>query len=321
MRLVFAMVIVFILVTLSLWGEKPAMKEIKRSMDYQDVLIANDVFTRNIKDVEYLDGFIYFLDRHFCSVFKVEFKTGKLIKTIFSRGQGPGELMQPVGLKIYKGKIYVLDEGFNGIKVASTDGEFLTEFRLTGIVGDRNLEINNSNEFLIPQMHEKTNTYVDVFSLEGKFKRSIIQVPPDKSLKLNRIHYFIRADSQDNIILLFTVTGELKKYDKNGTLLWETLVENEVLDSFDTGKVYRSSSETINTTRCIFHLNVLPDDSILVGHCGGGCLYDSNGKMNTVLTFTEKTNLNIFEICDSQLVNTLVFGKTINVYDFSAILK
>jgi len=296
------------------FSQEPELKTLGDPVDYLDMMLNNNIFPKNVEAIDYRDGFLYLLDQGHCLVFKLDFKTGKLEKTIFKRGQGPSELMLPVSIKVCRDRIYVLDRGFNGIKIAALDGTFVNEFKVNGTFGDRNLEVNSKGEILVGQYDGKTNTYINVYDDKGKFLKSIVQIPTDKEQNLKRIHYTIKLDSAENIIILFPITYELMKFDKTGALLWKTDINNDLLKPFQKGSVKASSDGTVNTFRCVFGLGILKNDAILVGHCGGGCAFDSSGKLKFLVTFKDKRRLGTFKLIDSQLLNVLIFGRHISLY-------
>ena len=146
----FLIVLLFVcLFLVPVFGQAPGKVELSDPLDYLELLVNNKVYPKYLCAVEHQGGFLYLLDRKICTVFKVNMKTGNLEKTIFSRGQGPAELMNPTSLKISNGRLYVQDRGFNGIKVAKLDGTFVTEFKVAGTFGDRNIEVNSKGEILV----------------------------------------------------------------------------------------------------------------------------------------------------------------------------
>jgi len=83
------------------------------------------------------DGNIYILDNKLASIIKYD-SSGKFIKKIGSKGQGPGELDNPWLFSIFKGKIYV-SEFPKCNHLFTTDGEFLqTDSNIKSVIEDIN---------------------------------------------------------------------------------------------------------------------------------------------------------------------------------------
>jgi hypothetical protein len=100
--------------------------------DYERILAKNEVFLKSCVDFVFQpeNDSVFFLDQHYSHVFLVKMSTGELQRTISSRGQGPGELHRPTCLAVKNKKIFVLDRGFNGVKIFDFTGKLISEFRL-----------------------------------------------------------------------------------------------------------------------------------------------------------------------------------------------
>ncbi|MCP5046728.1 MAG: hypothetical protein GY940_06125 [bacterium] len=292
--------------------------KLKGDDGYLEKLLDNNIYLKRIWDIDHENGNLYFLDRKYSKVFKVDFKTGKLIKTLFRRGQGPSELMIPASFKVKNNKVFVLDQGFNGIKIMDVNGKFVNEFKIRGMVGMRNLDVNDKGEIFVATYDSTAGTYISVYDMKGNLLRSLIKLGNDtgKRLRLERIHYRVGLDNKGNIILLFLVTRELKKFDANGKLLWATKVNNKILEPFVGKDDVKAVSGTIRTNWSVFDLNVMDNNHIMVGHANGGCLYNPEGVLTHLLLLDPLANLGLFDIVGDQLVNVLVWGRVIYVYDF-----
>jgi len=201
--------------------------------DCEKQLDENEVFFKTLTGFEMDDqGNLYYLECNYATIYKVDMNSGKLLKTISSRGQGPGQLNRPTAMTVKKGKIFVLDIGFGGIKVFDTDGKCLKEFR----VGNANvysislflnqiIAANDNNEIFVRELDEKDNTVISVFDSDGKRLKSIIPInaQKEKDLKLWVLNtdFVFKIDKNGDLILLYKKKGELKKYDCNGKLSWE----------------------------------------------------------------------------------------------------
>ena len=291
---------------------------IKNVTDYFEKLIENGVYFKHIQDVDYDNGSLYLLDAKLGKVLVVDFKTGKLIKTLFNRGQGPNELMIARSLKVKNNKVFVHDSGFNGIKIADMQGNPIKEFKTRGITGIRNIDVNDKNEIFIGEYNSQTKTYVSVYDMNGSKKRSFIQINPeeDDKIPLERIHYKLKVDHEGNIVILFNVLMELKKFNAKGDLIWECKIENELLKTAPKSKVEIKKSGAMHTKMFVYNLDISPDKNVIVGTAGGVNIFDGGGKLLKVITPEPPNNfIYIFKIIDNKILNILHAGKIIKIFD------
>jgi hypothetical protein len=58
---------------------------------FESKLDENEVFLRNVFGFDYDDHHVYYLENHFCTIYKVRLNSFQLVEMISSRGQRPGE--------------------------------------------------------------------------------------------------------------------------------------------------------------------------------------------------------------------------------------
>ncbi len=304
-------------------GNSEGSVVLKKEKDYLETLIDKEIFCKLIEDIEYDNGALYLLDSQLCRVFVVGLNTGKLIRTLFRRGQGPNELMMPMSLKVRDNKVFVLDQGFNGIKICDLEGKPLKEFKTRGMTGRRNIDVNDKNEIFVAEYNSQENTYVTAYTWQGEKIRSLVKIgPPGSKLDLQRSSYKIRIDGEGNILLLFPVLRELKKFSPTGDMVWETGIKNKVLDlkKEDDDGVKVTETGAMNTSISVFDFIVTKSNNIVVGHAYGGCIIDKNGKLTSLITFEPVGGLFLFEIAGDKIING--FGpKILNIYDLDKNLK
>lgn len=293
--------------------------------DYVEKLVDNEIFAKEIRDVEFDNGSLYLLERHFSTVFRINLDTGKLEKTYFKRGQGPNEIQDGRALKIKNGKIFVLDNGFGGLKIVGLDGKPVNEFKtITSGAAMRNFDVSDKDEIFVAEYDSKTQTYVSVYNMEGKRLNALITIPSDSDRSfLQRYHYMIRLDNQGNIVLLFNVLKELKKFNGKGELIWQTKLKNRLLDKYSKNDKISIDKKrgTINTTLSVFDFNVTEGNNILVGHSGGASLLDSAGVLKKLVTFEPPSMLFLFEIIDRRIMEIGLFGSKIFLYNMEEKIK
>ncbi len=334
-------IIIFILFcVLLLNGASPAEDKIifKDGVNFEQKLSDNDVFFKNCVDFEILplNNLGYFLDEEYGMIFKVELSSGKLLKTISSRGQGPGELHLPASLRVKNNMIFVLDNGFNGIQIFDQEGKFINSFRIRStFFGDRNLYVNEKNEIFVGKINTLANTMVAVYDLQGKELESLIQYQKDGKKdntreSLMRKAFLISLDSKGNIYILYYILRKLSKYTRKGEMLWETEIKNEILDKFSADDYFNIDKKKYTMRQSVFSLDITSRDEIVVGHAGGGCVFTSEGKMKKLILLNERIgdnneyhflNLHTFKIRGNMLMNLSVFGKIIYQYQYKEDFK
>jgi hypothetical protein len=313
MKKIIAFTVVLCLLSLHLFPVETIV--FKDSVDYLETLTKGGSYFRILKDIDYDNGYLYILDMRLCTVIVVDFDTGKRIRTIFTRGQGPNELMRPVNLKVKNNKVFVMDQGFNGIKIADVNGNPVREFRINGIVVERNLDVNDKGEIFVGEFDSITKTYVSVYNMDGVRQRTLIKINPGEKFPNERIHYLLRLDNQGNIVLLFNVLRELMKYSQNGELIWKRKIKNELLDKAAKSGVKSRRKGAINVRIHVSSLQITKKNNILVGHAYGGSLFDQHGNLKYLITDDHNYGIDTFVLIDNKLINSLIFGEVILLYD------
>jgi hypothetical protein len=298
----------------------PVMKvNLEPAKNYAHQLEKNNVFLKACRSFDIDDKHIYFLDTHLCTIFKVEFESGKLVKVISSRGQGPSEIQYSRFIRVKNNKIFVLDSGFNGLKIFSTDGDLLKELKLDLVVGSSSIDVNDKDEIFIGRFDKNNKNLVSVFNLDGQPIKQLIHASKiDNVSSLKQIIFRLKLDEKGNIYILFNLLRKLAKYDANGTLLWESSIDNSLLRQFpNNDRVARiRGSKNISVRKSIFNLDLTPKNNIVVGHAGGGAMFSPSGKLVSVLHYNEPLNLSVFKIKNGNLINCLLFGEIIYISSF-----
>jgi hypothetical protein len=312
-----------LLLILSFTGFNFAVKtvELTNPEKFARKLTRNNVFLKFCDFFDAAGDFYYFLDRHFSVVFKVKRDTGELVQTISSKGQGPKELQDPVNMRLQNSKIFILDRGFNGVKIFDTTGNMINEFKLDFVVGERSIDVNGKEEIFLGRADCKTNSMVQVFDINGKRLRALIPLKEIKGVaKLDKTWYYtIRLDKDENIYVLYYMDRKLEKYDKEGKLLWEKPIKNKLLDQYpDDTKVKGGSSGQVHTNnQRVFGIDVTPKGNVIVAHTGGGCVFAGDGELISLITTpNEEWTLFQFKIFKDKLMNVTKFGQIVYIYHY-----
>jgi DNA-binding beta-propeller fold protein YncE len=197
------------------------------AFDYAPLLEENEIFLRNPFGFEYDGTHFYYLDSHFRTIFKVKQDSFKLVKTISSRGQGPGEIAMGIALCYKKGKLYVVDFGYGGIKIFDTQGKFVKQFKVSGFgigggMTSKSIIDVNANEEIYLRCLYKKSSLISVFDSDGNRLRGLIPIKEaeDTGSHILKNRIIFSLDKNGNLIVLFTKYGQLEKYDPKGVRLW-----------------------------------------------------------------------------------------------------
>ena len=293
--------------------------QLSKPVEFGKMLDKNNVFLKMCLSFDAADGYFYFLDSKFGTVFKVEEKTGKLVKTISSKGQGPFELQNATSMRVKNNKIFVLDGGFNGIKIFDTEGNNLNEIKLNVVISWRSIDVNDKEEIFLGRVDTEKKTLVSVFNAKGENLRSI--VPVKKGVKINQLsphwYYHIRLDKSGNVYVLFYLMRKLAKYSSKGNLIWEKSIKNEILDRYpNNDRVWRGSEKTVSLQMSVHNLDTTPGNNVVIGHIGGGCMFSGNGELKKLISFEDDSGLIHFRVLGDRLINLLLFGQEISIYKF-----
>lgn len=311
-----------ILLFFCLFGFNYALETIilKNPIHFDRKLGSNNVFLKWCESFDLVGDFFYFLDTKYSIIFKIEKETGKLVQTISSMGQGPFEIQHANYFSVKNGKIFVLDSGFNGIKIFDTSGKGINEIKIPIVLSSATIDVNKKDEIFIGRIDRENNAMVKVYDTSGKKLRTVIPIRSGR--KINELdmelYYHIKLDNKENIYVMYYLGRVLEKYDAKGKLLWSKPIENELLDKWPKNEdVKRDKKGKIHTTFRIFGMNITPKNSVVIGHAGGGCMFSPDGNMKHLIRMeSEAWPLNTFKIIDDRLINVAAFGQHIYIYQF-----
>jgi len=180
-----------------------------------------------------------FLLSTFGEIIKINNK-GKPLLKIESYGQGPGEMMMPLDIKVRNNKLYIMDIGNNKIVIYNLSGSWLNDV----VIHDVNLktfEVNSNENIIVPVLSFLKNSKIPLFiiyndkgevvdkiSKNNFIKEDIIQTPPRLLLFLTPNSYLLLVFEIQGVFYLFNFEGELvSKFDIHGGPEWKQSVEFE----------------------------------------------------------------------------------------------
>lgn len=300
--------------------EEIVLKE-SESIDFLKKMDQQGVF---VKFIAYLDiddeNNFYFLDNPLCTVFRIDGKTGKLLNTISSPGQGPAELDIPRSIRVMNKMVFIPDGGFGGVKIFSTDGKLIKEFRTGPGIGW--LDVNKKNEIYVREADTDGTPIMSIYNMEGKKIRNLIRMPvKDMNDRIEYIfnrEFMFKLDSKENPVVLFDKKNILRKYNTNGELLWEKKVANKIIDSFPHKKPSYGTGGTVHGSSSLFNLALDKDDNIIVGHVGGAMVFDKNGEPISLIKTEPQNNMHGLRVFnnDKSLLCIVVGGMKINIFNY-----
>lgn len=296
------------------------------SIDFLEKMDDNDVFVKRVRVVDIerdaANHYIfYFLDYKLGTVFRIDGNTGKLLNTIASLGQGPGELDTALSMRVRNQMVFVSDHGFGGVKIFKTDGALIKEFRTGKSIYW--LDVNEKNEIYVKEADFDAAPIISLYNMDGKRLRKVVRVPvEDMNDKIEFIYtkdFYFRLDSKENLIVLFYLKRIIRKYNQKGDLLWERKVDNELLQEFSRPKKPRyGPGGTVQGNRGVFHMDIDSEDNTIVGHVAGAMVLDKDGEMVRLLKTDPQMNIDFFKIYDNdtKFLRVLVGGWKINIFNY-----
>jgi hypothetical protein len=256
--------------------------------DFEDQLEENEVFLRSVMGFEHDGTHLYYFDNYFSKIYKVRPGNFKLVKTISSKGQGPGEIAIGVAMCHNKGKLYVIDVGYGGIKIFDTEGRFIKQFKAMGLgfgpamTSKGLIDVNEAEEIYFRCNVAGKGELISVYDDDGIRLRGLIPVAAEKDFRSSilRNKLIFKIDHAGNVIVLFNKLGILQKYDRVGNLLWskdilQVLPKNER----NIEGIKRTRDGGISFRVNFIGLAILEDDRIFASGEKTGILLSERGKV------------------------------------------
>lgn len=285
----FISVIILIFLAIFLFSaETPPTILLKNGLPLGRMMEENESFVKVVGDICLHENSVFLTDMRRGEIQQIDVNSGKRIRTISSLGQGPAELQRPRSLVVRNGKVFVMDQGFCGIKIFMIDGSFLESFKLrVCVVSDKSFDVNDRDEIFVPEDNPVDKTLVSVYSLKGMRLRGLVQgnLEQKNELEYLRQHeYNLRLDRKGNIYILFNLERKIKKYDSRGRFLWERKISDKRLEKYPHDDGVRINERGgINTSRKVFDLEVDDLCRVFVFHAGGGYVMNEEGNTQFLL--------------------------------------
>ena len=268
--------------------EKIFLRE-SEGIDIIKLMEDHQLFITRIQDMDVDDnGNLCILDDRSGNVVRMDLKTGLLVNKISSLGQGPAELMRPSVVRVRNDKLFVLSEGHMGIKIFSISGGFLSGFKTNSV--PRWMDVDKNENIYVAEADERSNPVISVYDAQGKKIRTAMtfqlknEVLQDRAEYTKRKFFKFKLDPEGNIIILFDALRRLIKASPDGTILWEKKIENSILKPFlkNEGTSYDNQGRP-KISYLVANFDLDQENNIVIGHVGGGCIYNQKGDLIRVL--------------------------------------
>ena len=299
-----------------------AVEEIilKDGIEISNQMEKDDVFFKRCMDLDTDGKYLYFIALTKGTVFKVELETGKFVQTIGSRGQGPGELSFAVNMAVKNNKVFVVDQGFRGIKIFTTDGKLINELKTGKVVRKIGIEVDNKDDIYLGELDLEGNSMVTVYDMKGNKIKSLIKhnLAPEDRNNVRLHEYRMDMDIKGNIYILFPVIQVIRKYTNDGKLVWENEINNKLLGKkYEPGKYYYKGKAATYLSRGIADFEIMDNFNIIISHSKGGCILDKEGKLKKLI-ITEPgliPYLDLIKSVDAKLINISNYKKNVIVFN------
>jgi len=158
---------------------------------------------------------------------------GTFVRKIGRRGQGPGELLNPLYFDLDSdGNLYVYEMGNSRISIFSKEGKFISSFRLSNILGynpelsGTGFFVTGNGEILLNQ--PRRGYYITVYSKEGKILREVGEIikyrDSDHSFNEAFAEGFPFKDENGNFYIFLSNLGRVKIFNRLGVLLKDDII-------------------------------------------------------------------------------------------------
>lgn len=191
-------------------------------------------------------GNIYILDRKE-SMIKVFDSKGKYVRTIGKKGQGPGEVNQPVGIRITPNNELLVEDVFNQrLAVFALDGKFLKNVSTAKALGLAGIAVDSQGNIIGQQVVPSENKLIREVKKYGSDLNPLFTIvssdfPNILEGKINifRFLIFYVVGKENHIFYGNPEEYEIKIFNSEGKLV------KKILKEWDAVKVTKEDEEDI----------------------------------------------------------------------------
>lgn len=309
-----------------IFASEPVLVLKKSFPDYESV-IPEDFLVRPI-DAEFYNGYFIVSDagEHCIKLFNLE---GVFKKKIGKKGNGPGELLNPLYIAIDKkeDKIYCVDEGNKRISCFLISGEFITSFKTLTISIN---EIIAENGFIYASAYnEATSSFLAIYNSKGRLTYTFGDL---FDLKVNKLGYrsqiysnIFLDSSKDSIYVSFSYLPLIQVFKKSGDLIKMIKLEEKRLWSFYNNNLNKTNVEVNGgyLLRGMMAGAYINDNRIYLYYpeLRGILVFDKDGQLIQKIKFENENALKSLKffitIVDSEFVFLDIMDAQVKIYSLS----
>jgi hypothetical protein len=155
-------------------------------------------------------------------------KSGKFIKRIGAKGQGPGEYIRPHAMGVdYQGNIYIADHSTRRINIYDRNGEFVSSFLLSGShwAPDELIVFNSKKNMYVGGFKADMNTpgsgkWINKYDQSGKYISSIVERNAKQTWLLRMFPVFCFDIGPNDLIYAAEINKySIEVYDSEGNYI------------------------------------------------------------------------------------------------------
>lgn len=174
-----------------------------------------------ISDVEVDNsGIIYILEGGNHRIQKFS-KEGKYVKTLATQGSGPGELINPMSMKLFDDNLlYVSNSYSTSIEVVDTEGNYVERYNMGMMAVE--LQPMNKNLFAVSRSGNPNgkNFPIYIYGDNSKIVNKLGEIEslgnPDLDMQYNLTR--LESDNNGNLFAAYIHQNKIEKYDIDGKL-------------------------------------------------------------------------------------------------------
>lgn len=172
------------------------------------------------------NGLIHILDSRNNNV-KIFNTRGEYLKTIGTKGQGPGDLLNPSSMDLDKnGNIVIADYGNYRVQIYDLKGKYLKSFKTSG-GSPSDIAISHNNEIATFSHQESfiSRKLISIYNLKGNVIRKIGKAYDKTKSPADYESIYFVMDKDDNIYITFYATPLFQKYSYEGKPIMNVIFE------------------------------------------------------------------------------------------------
>jgi hypothetical protein len=223
---------------------------------------------------------IYILDYKYRTIYKYD-SNGSFIKKYRKKGQGPGEMLNPISMCVKNNKILISDTNKYEIQIYDLDLNYINSFKV--FKAYINIAVNNDGHiYASPILSNRDDNLIDVLNYDGKILFSF-----GKAMHGNKniwsVPNMIKIDisKNDDVYIAYEYFPYVCKYDKTGKLIKEYEIGIPIMKKREQWNIKSIKNEDRLFWSVIYSIKAKNDGFYILNNSPIMQLleYDENGKI------------------------------------------